>query len=106
MEAGDIMRKEFGIIFGRPMNVSCIDEWVCGSARIMSKRELDSVMEKDGIQAILSMTETPLPADWTKQLTAYKSVPVPNHKAPSIDQLNESVEFLEENTKQKRKVLV
>jgi atypical dual specificity phosphatase len=106
MEAGDIMRKVYGIIFGRPMNVSCVDDWVCGSARIMSKRELDWVMKKDGIRAILSMTETPLRPDWIRELTAYKNVPVPNHKAPSVEQLNESVQFLEENVKQKHKVLV
>jgi atypical dual specificity phosphatase len=106
MEAGDIVRKLYGIIFGKPMNVSCIDEGVCGSARIMSRRELDSLMKKNGIQAILSVTEAPLRPDWTQKLAAYKNVKVPNHKAPSVEQLKESVQFLEENVKQNRKVLV
>jgi|SRR5579872_1992930 len=106
MEAGDLLRRVYGAIFGRPMNVSCIDDWVCGSARIMSKRELDWVMKKDGIEAILSMTETPLSTDWVKELKEYKNVPVPNHRAPSLDQLDESVQFLRSNAKQKRRVLV
>ncbi|MDA4131445.1 MAG: dual specificity protein phosphatase family protein [Thaumarchaeota archaeon] len=106
MEPGDLLRRVYGILFGRPMNVSFIDDFVCGSALITSKKEMEWLVHNKGIKAILSMTEKPLPSDWTGMLTAYKNVQVANHKAPTMEQLDESVNFITENVTRKNKVLV
>ncbi len=106
MEAGALLRRIYGVLFGRPMNVSCVDAFVCGSARIMSRREFEWILKREGVRSILSLTETPLASEWTKQLDSYKNIQVPNHEAPTVAQLEESVMFLEENVARKTKVVV
>ncbi|MFI5421364.1 MAG: dual specificity protein phosphatase family protein [Nitrososphaerales archaeon] len=72
----------------------------------MSRREFEWIVKQEKIRAILSLTETPLDPEWTKQLVYYKNIQVPNHKAPTVEQLKEAVKFLEENVVLKNKVLV
>jgi atypical dual specificity phosphatase len=100
VEAGDIGRKIFGFFTGHPMNVSFVDDHVCGSAKPMSKKELDWLIREKRVKAVLSVTETPLPESWTAQLSAYKHISVKNHHAPTLSQLRESVDFIENNEKQ------
>jgi atypical dual specificity phosphatase len=102
MEAGDIGRKIYGLIFGRPMNVSFIDDHLLGSARPMSKRELDWLIREKGVKAVLSVTEIPLPSNWLGNLADYKQVQVINHDAPTVVQLNESVDFISRNIREGR----
>ncbi len=97
MESGDVMRKFYGLVFGRPMNVSFVDDYVCGFARPMSKKELDWLVTEKGVKAILSLTETPLPPEWLGQLEDYKQISVKNHTAPTISQLTDSVDFITRN---------
>ena len=106
MEAGDLLRRVYGLLFGRPMNVSCVDAYVCGSARMFSRREFDWIVKHQDIHSILSLTETPLDPEWTKQLSAYKNIQIPNHRAPTVNQLEDSVNFLEQNVARKTRVLV
>lgn len=106
MEVGDILRKVHDTIFHRPMNFSFVDDYVCGSARIMSKRDVDWLIGK-GIKAIISVTEDPIPNAWLNgSAISYKHVPVMNHRAPSPDQLARCVEFIEENIRLDNKTLV
>jgi len=100
------MRKVYGLLLGHPMNVSFIDEYVCGSARPMSRKELDWLIREKGVKAVLSVIETPLPADWLGDLADYKYVSVKNHTSPSISQLSESVNFITGNVQAKNKVAV
>ena len=88
------------------MNFSFIDNYVCGSARIMSRRDLDWIVQK-GVGAVISLTEDPIPTDWLDgKNISYKHVPVKNHRAPSIDQLQGCVNFIEENIERENKTLV
>jgi atypical dual specificity phosphatase len=105
VEAGDILRSFYGSIYHRPMNVSPIDELVLGSARPMSRQEVEWLRDSMGVKAILSLTETPLPESWLEGIV-YKDVPVRNHTSPRIGVLQESVEFLLERTTSKQRTTV
>jgi len=100
------MRKFYGLSLGRPMNVSFIDGCVCGSARPMSKKEVDFLVSKKGVSAILSLTENPLPSEWLGQLKDYKHISIRNHTAPNISQLTEAVDFVTTNVRVGRKTAV
>ena len=106
MEAGDLMRKVYGLIVGRPMNVSPIDDHVFGSALPMSKKELDWLVREKGVRAMLSLTEVPINHEWVGQLYSYKDIPVKNHAAPTIPQLQESVNFILGNSREGKVTLV
>ena len=105
VEPGDILREIYSIFYGRPMNFSFIDDSIAGSARLMSPRDVRWLREAKKIDAILSVTEKPLPQSWTSGFD-YKCVPVKNHVAPTMDQLRECVDFLLSETSQKKKTVV
>lgn len=79
------------------MNFSFLDDHVSGSARIMSKRDVNW-LKSNGVGAILALTESPAPSSWLENSgIEYKNVPVKNHTAPSLAQLVECVDFIEAN---------
>jgi len=100
------LRKIYGLLFGHPMNVSFIDDYVCGTARPMSKKELDWLIQKKGIKAVLSIIENPLPKEWLGNLSDYKHVQVKNHHPPTMPELVDCVDFLTKNVQLKNKVAV
>jgi hypothetical protein len=106
MEAGDLMRKVYGLIVGHPMNVSPIDDHAFGSAMPMSKKEVEWLVRGKRVRAILSLTENPLNPEWLGQISSYKDIPVKNHTAPTVAQLDESVNFILENSKEGKVTLV
>jgi len=106
MEAGDVMRRAYGIIFGHPMNVSSIDDHLIGSARPMREKEVDWLVKKKGAKAILSVSETPLDPEWLGQMASYKQIPVKNHTAPTVSQLDDSVNFILANLREGRVTVV
>ncbi len=91
------MRKVYGLLVGHPMNVSRIDDRLYGSARPMSKKEVDSLVREKGVKAILSLTEAPLNKEWLAGLSSYRDIPIKNHAAPTLQELDESVNFILEN---------
>ncbi|MDG6907246.1 MAG: dual specificity protein phosphatase family protein [Nitrososphaerota archaeon] len=106
MEIGDILRKIYDSIYHRPMNFSFIDNYVCGSARIMSKQDIDWLKLK-GVKAVLALTETAIPSSWVEASgIEYKHVPVKNHTSPSIEQLDDCVNFIERIGREGKKTLV
>jgi atypical dual specificity phosphatase len=91
-EPGDIVRRIYGRILGKPMNFSFIDDYVSGSARPFSQGEIEW-LKKNGIQSILSLTEKPISKNLIDGLD-YANVPMVNHAIPTDSQLRESVDFL------------
>ena len=88
------------------MNFSFVDDHIAGSARIMSKSDLDWLKSK-GIGAILSLTESPAPSSWLDNSgLEYRNVPVKNHTAPSLTQLEECIDFIDVNIRNGKKTLV
>lgn len=87
------------------MNFSFIDEFVSGSAGPFRKKEVDWMIEKKGIGAILSVKEGPLVSGWVENLR-YLNVPVKNHYPPTIDQLKQCVDFILHETSSGKKTSV
>ena len=104
-EIGDFLRKIYDAFFHRPMNFSFIDDYVCGSARIMSKQDVEWLNEK-GVRAVISLTEDPIPAKWLEPRIEYLHVPVINHKAPTQEQLETCLDFISSNVKRQNKTLI
>jgi len=104
-EKRQAVRRIFGLLNGRPMNFSFIDEYVSGSACPMSKREVDWLRKKKGIKAVLSLTEVPIRADWVEGLD-YKNIPIRDHSLPTLTQLQESVNFVVSHTEMKHPMVV
>jgi protein tyrosine phosphatase len=98
-------RRIYGLLTGKPMNFSFVDEYASGSACPMSKREVDWFSKKKGIKAMLSLTESPICADWLDNLV-YLHVPIKDHSIPTLEQLGESANFLISQTKLKQRVVV
>ncbi len=105
MESGDILRKIYDAFFHRPMNFSFIDDYVSGSAKMMSERSVEWVRGK-GIRAILSLTETPIPSAWLGSEINYLHVSIENHRAPTLSQIQTCVEFISNNVHKGNKTLV
>lgn len=93
VEIGIVPRWLYAHITGRPMNFSFIDDYVSGSAGPLTRREVDWLRNEKGIQAILSVKEGPLEKGWIEGLE-YLNVPVKNHEAPTLEQLNGCVDYL------------
>jgi atypical dual specificity phosphatase len=102
LEAGDILRKVYDALFHRPMNFSFVDEHVSGSARIMSKHDVEW-LEGRGIGAIISLTENPIPNSWLDSHLDYRHVPVKNHRAPTQSQIEKCVDFILSNIEKGKK---
>ena len=84
MEIGDVFRKIYDVIYHRPMNFSFVDNYICGSARIMSKKDIDWLKKKK-VKSILALTEASAPSPWFEGSgILYKHVPVKNHFAPTL----------------------
>ncbi len=106
MEIGDVFRRIYDKIYHRPMNFSFVDNYICGSARIMSKKDVDWLRKK-GVKAILSLTEMSAPSSWIEASgIEYRNVPIRNHVAPTPAQLEECVDYIERNVQQGNKTLV
>jgi len=100
------MRKVYGRLFGHPMNLSPIDDHLFGSAAPMSKKEVEWLERAKGIQVILSLTEAPLDSTWLGNVSSYKDIPIKNHTAPTMAELDEGVSFILDNIKQGKFTMV
>ena len=55
-----------------------------------------SWLKKKGVKAILALTETSAPSSWIEDSgIRIQNVPVKNHVAPTLTQLEECVDFIE-----------
>lgn len=66
---------------------------IAGSRAPRSSADIDA-LKADGISAILSLTETPLPEEWTRGLLT-RHIPIVDFTAPTQSQLHDAVAFLD-----------
>ena len=107
MFIGDIYRKLYGLLFSKPTNFKwLIENKVAGSGFINSKAELNYLIKQD-ISAILTLTTSSLSNEViSNNSVTYKHVPVVDHSLPSIDNLVESVKFINECMSNNKPVVV
>lgn len=106
MEIGELGRRLYSIFSRRPYNFNWVNELIAASGRPKSRRQLEWLREQ-GISAILSLTESPLPQEMMKGLgMEYAHVPMRNHERPTLEQLQLALNVIERVTSERRKILV
>lgn len=88
---GNAWRSVRGRITGRPTNFSWIADGLAGSGRPMSRAEFDW-MRGQGVDSVISMTEDPLPPEWTAGVR-YLHLPTEDLTPPSQGDIRRAVEF-------------
>ena len=104
---GFVYRKLFGKVAGRPTNFS----WVvagrlAGCGKPMSRKEAEW-LKSQGIDSILSLTESPLPVGIVNGLGFTSlNLPLRNHVAPTVVQITDAVAFIDEEIERGGRVAV
>jgi atypical dual specificity phosphatase len=103
----DTCRRVLGLILGRPFRFSwVIDGQIAWSSQIYSHREI-KWLRRQGIKAILSLTERPIPHDILRgYISSYMHEPMLDHAPLMINQTEKCVTFIRDNVIQQRPVLV
>lgn len=102
---GNLWRKIYGAIARKPTNFSWVIEgMLAGSGMPTSREEMDWVRE-NGIKAVLTLTEEPLPEQWLNNID-YLHVPTVNSSAPDIEDIEKAVDFIDKNLKNNKSVMV
>ncbi|MEM2846881.1 MAG: dual specificity protein phosphatase family protein [Nitrososphaerota archaeon] len=92
LNLGDAYRRLLALFTDKPSNFSWVDERVAASGRPMTMKQLEWI-KSQGIDAILSLTEHPLPGEWVERLgIEYMHFPIEDHSAPDPEMLKEIVD--------------
>jgi atypical dual specificity phosphatase len=103
---GDAYRRFLALFMEKPSNFSWIDERVAASGRPMTIQQLKWI-KSNGIDAVISLTEHPLPREWIDQLgIEYMHFPIEDHSAPDPETLKEIVDRILAMLSKGRKVLI
>ena len=104
---GVFLRKVRARVSDRPTGFLWIEKGkLAASGYPASSGQLEWV-RKQGIDTVLTLTESPLPADWTMGVPlSFEHVPMEDHAAPSQESLEEAVTIVQEEIIRHRKVLV
>jgi len=104
-KAGNLWRRVHGEITRRPTNFSwLIGDELAGSGMPTTHDEFEWI-KGQGIRAVVTMTENPLPPEWTEG-TEYIHLPTPDLRAPDADKITRATDFVQENIKAGRPVMV
>lgn len=104
---GDAYRWFHGRIAERPTNFSwVIEDKLAGSGLPMTDDEFEWLVSR-GIRSIVTVREVALPSEWFdgRDMT-YLHLKVEDFGAPSIEELDESITFIDEQLKLGRPVMV
>ncbi|HKU50209.1 MAG TPA: dual specificity protein phosphatase 23 [Nitrososphaera sp.] len=104
---GDAYRWFHGRIAERPTNFSWVIEGkLAGCGLPFTEDEFEWLVER-GIRSIVTVREVPLPSDWfSGSDVSYKHVKVEDFGAPTIEELDASVAYIEEQIAAGRPVMV
>ena len=102
---GNIWRKVHGKITKKPTNFSwLIEEKLAGSGIPTSLHEFDWLLNQ-GVKSIVTMTENPLPGEWTNKID-YLHIPTADFHAPDMEGIDSAVEFIQNQIKNEQSVMV
>lgn len=103
---GDMYRKMHGIVSEKPTNFSWVEEnMLAGSGQPVTKTEVDWLVSQ-GIKSIVSIREVPLPKEWINEEMGYLHLQVDDLGAPTPEDIDRAVTFIEKEISAKRPVLV
>jgi len=106
--SGDLYRYFLSILTKRPSRFGwLIKDKLAGSGRLMTKSQLAWVT-KNGIKSVFTIREYPLPQSWFPLGFGidYKHLKVENYGGPPVDELDDSVDHIEDEIKNGKPVLV
>jgi atypical dual specificity phosphatase len=104
---GDAYRRFHGIVSDRPTNFSWVIEGLlAGSGLPVTLNEFKWLVDR-GIKSIVTVREVPLPSQWFDGGDiAYLHLRVEDFGAPTVEELDKAVEFIEKQNRSNRPVLV
>ena len=104
---GDAYRRFHGIISDRPTNFSWVIEGkLAGSGLPVTENEFKWVVDK-GIKSIVTVREVPLPSEWFDGGDIdYVHLRVEDFGAPTVEEIDEAVNFIDKKIRNNRPVLV
>jgi atypical dual specificity phosphatase len=104
---GLLLRKMRARISDQPTGFLWVEkDKIAASGYPASRSQLEWV-KKQGIGSVLTLTEDPLPSEWTEGLgMTFEHIPMNDHAAPTLESLEESVDFMRGELKRDRAVLV
>jgi atypical dual specificity phosphatase len=104
---GNAYRRFHGIISDRPTNFSWIKEGkLAGCGLPVTEDEFKWVVDK-GIKSIITVREVPLPSEWFDSGDIdYMHLRVEDFGAPTVEELDEAVDFIDKKISSGRPVLV
>ena len=106
--SGDLYRYFLSIFTRRPSRFGwLIKDKLAGSGRLMFKSQLAWVT-KNGIKSVFTIREYPLPQSWFPPGFGidYKHLKVENYGAPPVDEPDDAVNYIEDEIKNGKPVLV
>lgn len=99
-------RKMHGMVSDRPTNFSWVEEnMLAGSGMPVTKEEVEWLASQ-GIKSIISVREEPLPKEWVNDGMEYLHLPVDDFDAPTPEDIDRAVVFIEQEVAAGRPVLV
>jgi atypical dual specificity phosphatase len=104
---GNAYRRFHGIISDRPTNFSwVIEDKLAGSGLPVTENEFKWVVDK-GIKSIVTVREVPLPSEWFDGGDIdYLHLRVEDFGAPTVEEMDEVVNFIDKTISSGRAVLV
>lgn len=103
---GDAYRWFHGRVADRPTNFSwVVDEKLAGCGLPVTHEEFNWVISQ-GVKAIVTVREVPLPEDWFNDGITYKHLAVEDFGAPTLDELDDAVNFIQSEISAGRPVMV
>jgi protein-tyrosine phosphatase len=104
---GLFLRKLRAKVANQPTGFVWVEEGrLAGSGYPASRSQVEWLV-RSGISSILTLTASPLPSEFTKDLDVVTGhVPMQDHEPPSVNAMSESVEFIEGQVRAGRAVLV
>ncbi|AFU57522.1 dual specificity protein phosphatase [Candidatus Nitrososphaera gargensis Ga9.2] len=104
---GDAYRRLHGMVTDRPTNFSWVIEGkLAGCGLPVSEDEFGWVIDQ-GIRSIVTVREVPLPSDWFNGSDIdYLHLAVEDFGAPSIEELAQAVDFIDQQISSGRPVMV
>lgn len=99
-------RKMHGMVSEKPTNFSWIEEnTLAGSGQPVTKEEVEWLASQ-GIKSIISVREVPLPKEWVNEGMGYLYLPVDDFGAPTPEEIDRAVSFIEQEVVAGRPVVV
>jgi len=105
---GNAYRWVHGNILRRPINFSwVVDKRLAGCGLPTTREECDWLVNIMGIKSIITVREEPLPKSWiTKYKIEYLHLKVDDFSSPSIEELDNTVDYMIDKIDQDESILV